>query len=107
MPIYDYKCSACSYTFELLVREALTKLQAEGLVVVEPNRGAFVARLSVDEVREIFDLRVLLEGDALPFSLYLLATRPGDFIAALGQRRQRGLIGGRWAIPPRAVTTRV
>jgi drug/metabolite transporter (DMT)-like permease len=32
--------------------------------------------------------------DALPFSLYLLATRPGDFIAALGQRRQRGLIGG-------------
>lgn len=47
------------------VREALNKLQAEGLVVVEPNRGAFVARLSVSEVDEIFDLRVLLECDAL------------------------------------------
>ena len=47
------------------VREALNKLQAEGLVVVEPNRGAFVARLSADEVNEIFDLRVLLECDAL------------------------------------------
>jgi drug/metabolite transporter (DMT)-like permease len=32
--------------------------------------------------------------DALPFSVYLLATRPRDFIAALAQRRQRGLIGG-------------
>jgi DNA-binding GntR family transcriptional regulator len=47
------------------VREALNKLQAEGLVVVEPNRGAFVARLSAHEVDEIFDLRVLLECDAL------------------------------------------
>jgi DNA-binding GntR family transcriptional regulator len=47
------------------VREALNKLQAEGLVVVEPNRGAFVASLSAAEVDEVFDLRVLLECDAL------------------------------------------
>lgn len=47
------------------VREALNKLQAEGLVSVEPNRGAFVARLEPAEVDEIFDLRVLLECDAL------------------------------------------
>jgi DNA-binding GntR family transcriptional regulator len=47
------------------VREALNKLQAEGLVVVQPNRGAFVADLSAAEVDEIFDLRVLLECDAL------------------------------------------
>src|SRR5215510_2814010 len=47
------------------VREALNKLQAEGLVVVEPNRGAFVASLSVADVHEVFDLRVLLECDAL------------------------------------------
>ena len=47
------------------VREALNKLQAEGLVVVEPNRGAFVAYLTAVDVREVFDLRVLLECDAL------------------------------------------
>ena len=51
------------------VREALNKLQAEGLVVVEPNRGAFVASLTADDVREVFDLRVLLEGDALRHAL--------------------------------------
>jgi DNA-binding GntR family transcriptional regulator len=47
------------------VREALNKLQAEGLVVVQPNRGAFVASLTVADVHEVFDLRVLLECDAL------------------------------------------
>jgi DNA-binding GntR family transcriptional regulator len=47
------------------VREALTRLQAEGLVVVEPNRGAFVPVLTGPEVEEIFDLRMLLETDAL------------------------------------------
>src|SRR5688572_8830356 len=47
------------------VREALTRLQAEGLIVVEANRGAFVPVLTAGEVEEIFDLRVLLETDAL------------------------------------------
>lgn len=57
------------------VREALNKLQAEGLVVVEPNRGAFVARLSAHEVDEIFDLRVLLECDALRHAIPLHTAR--------------------------------
>ena len=57
------------------VREALNKLQAEGLVVVEPNRGAFVARLSAHEVDEIFDLRVLLECDALRHAIPQHTTR--------------------------------
>ena len=65
------------------VREALSKLQAEGLVVVEPNRGAFVARLSVDEVREIFDLRVLLECDALRHAIAQHTPRTLRQLAAL------------------------
>lgn len=47
------------------VREALTLLRADGLVCIEPNRGAFVTRLTTAEVDEIFDLRVLLETDVL------------------------------------------
>lgn len=45
------------------VREALRRLESEGLVTVFPNRGAFVVRLSADEIREITDLRILIEGD--------------------------------------------
>jgi DNA-binding GntR family transcriptional regulator len=47
------------------VREALQLLQAEGLVVIAPNRGASVASLTRTEVEEIFDLRGMLEADLL------------------------------------------
>ncbi|MEO6525102.1 MAG: GntR family transcriptional regulator [Gemmatimonadaceae bacterium] len=49
----------------LPVRDALLRLEAEGLVVVHPNRGAFVTSLTPPEVREIYDMRVLLEGDLI------------------------------------------
>ncbi|MCU1493313.1 MAG: GntR family transcriptional regulator [Acidimicrobiaceae bacterium] len=43
------------------VREALARLGLEGLVVNERHRGASVARLSADEVDEIYSLRTALE----------------------------------------------
>ncbi|GGY02979.1 transcription regulator [Litchfieldella qijiaojingensis] len=43
------------------VREALLNLEAEGLVEFIPHRGAFATELSVATIRELFDLRVLLE----------------------------------------------
>ena len=49
----------------LPVRDALLRLEAQGLVHVYPNRGAFVISLSADEVREIFEMRLLLEGDMI------------------------------------------
>ncbi|MGN6764345.1 MAG: FCD domain-containing protein [Rhizobiaceae bacterium] len=45
-----------------LVREALRRLSAGGLVVLERNRGAFVADPSLTEVREAYAARRLIEG---------------------------------------------
>ncbi len=47
------------------VREALTKLAAEGLVVGYENRGFRVAEVSKDNIAEITTLRCHLEGIAL------------------------------------------
>jgi DNA-binding GntR family transcriptional regulator len=47
------------------VREALGRLEAEGLVIVRPNRGAVVVSLSPEELREVYELRALVEGDLL------------------------------------------
>jgi len=47
------------------IRDALQRLAVEGLVTVTPNRGARVIRLTAKEIREVYDLRVLLEGDLL------------------------------------------
>lgn len=45
------------------VREALKRLDAEGLVQLTNNRGASVSSHSLEEISEIFDLRILLECD--------------------------------------------
>lgn len=45
-----------------LVRQALSRLATERVVVLQPNRGAFVAEPTVEEAREIFELRRLLEA---------------------------------------------
>jgi DNA-binding GntR family transcriptional regulator len=46
------------------VREALAQLRAEGLVIERPRRGSFVAELTLDDVREIYELRAALESRA-------------------------------------------
>jgi DNA-binding GntR family transcriptional regulator len=51
------------------VREALRALQDEGLVKIVAHRGAVVTELSPKRVREIFDLRALLEPHAVRLAL--------------------------------------
>lgn len=46
------------------VRQALTMLEAEGLVEIQPNKGAMVCSFSVEDVMEVYDLRAVLEGHA-------------------------------------------
>lgn len=43
------------------IREAITRLVAEGLLTNVPHKGAYVTELSIDEVREIFEVRLRLE----------------------------------------------
>lgn len=47
------------------VREAVRRLQAEGLVIYRPRRGAFIAELSAAEYLEIMEMREALESIAL------------------------------------------
>lgn len=45
-----------------LVRQALNQLSRDRLVTLEPARGAFIAMPSVDEARQVFQVRAMLEG---------------------------------------------
>ena len=47
------------------VREALRILEAEGLVTLEPHRGAHVRPLSEADLEEIFDVRLMIESHGL------------------------------------------
>lgn len=53
------------------VREALKELQRDGLLMVVPGRGTFLRQLTLDEVRDIYEVRMGLEGIAA----YLAAER--------------------------------
>src|SRR5437868_1625874 len=44
------------------VREALRQLAAEGLVTIEPRRGASVTQYTEDQIRELVEVRATLEG---------------------------------------------
>src|SRR5690625_6315066 len=44
------------------IREALRSLAAEGLVNIEPHRGAFVATLAKEDAMEMVEVRAALEG---------------------------------------------
>lgn len=55
----DYEASVST------LREILNRLSSESLVVAEGQRGFEVAPVSADNLREIADLRLLLEGHAL------------------------------------------
>lgn len=62
------------------VREALRTLEAEGLVRIEPHRGATVRTLSVAEVVDLYDLRARLEGYAAELAAQ---RRDDDDVAAI------------------------
>ncbi len=47
------------------VREALQQLEKEGFVENIPGKGAFVSRISIQDVRETFEIREMLECEAI------------------------------------------
>jgi DNA-binding GntR family transcriptional regulator len=76
------------------VREALFQLEAEGLVLIEPHKGAIVSAFSLEEIDDVFDLRVLLEPRMLAQSAPLLTKQDFADISAL-ETEFKGAIAAR------------
>ncbi|NKY31870.1 GntR family transcriptional regulator [Nocardia speluncae] len=68
------------------VREALSRLAAQGLVEILPNRGARVATWTAEQLREIFDLRMLLEPVACGKAVGRLTSSELDELDELAHR---------------------
>ena len=64
------------------LREALARLEQDGLLVSERNRGYVVRALSVEEAYDVFDLRLKIEPEAVAAAAAMLT--PAD--VALGRR---------------------
>ncbi|MFZ3127463.1 MAG: GntR family transcriptional regulator [Rhodoferax sp.] len=85
-----------------LVRQALFKLSQNRLIRMEPARGAFVAAPSVDEARQVFAVRRMLEAGMT--SVFIQSATAHDIQALkdhVAQEKaavQRGDVPGRTAL---------
>lgn len=54
------------------VREALERLKQEGLIVGKMNKGSVVSEITAQEIRDIYALRQMVEGNALRATMKVL-----------------------------------
>jgi DNA-binding GntR family transcriptional regulator len=85
-PLSEYQLAAELHLSRTPVREALKRLEHEGLVRFVHNYGAFVAELSVRDIVEIYQVREQLEG----FSARIAAEEmPAPLVRSLEQELTR------------------
>jgi DNA-binding GntR family transcriptional regulator len=75
------------------LRAALRALAAEGLVKIEPHRGAHVAQLTDEEVRWLYELRAALELEAAHLALERNGGRLPQTVHEAQARLQRACQG--------------
>ncbi len=74
------------------VREALMRLETEGLISIEARRGAYVRKFSAKEVRDLYDVRALLEVHAV--SIARITSGLLELMAASIERTRNNLEAG-------------
>jgi len=75
-------------TSRIPVREALRALEYEGLVTSEPHRGFTVTSLDADDIEEVYELRILLEGQAVRLAVPLMTDEDLSDLDELFRRMQ-------------------
>lgn len=78
------------------IRAALRQLDSEGLVVYIPHRGAKVRELSPSELRELYELRVVVECFALRRSVLAATAADLPELAELAESCETAEEGDEW-----------
>jgi DNA-binding GntR family transcriptional regulator len=78
LPIRQDALAAELRVSKIPLREALARLEQDGLVVSQPNRGFFVRPMSHEEAEEIYALRLKLEPDAAAHACLIASERDQD-----------------------------
>src|SRR5574342_233981 len=68
------------------IREALFRLEKDGLIAIVPRRGPFVAALTIKDIHELFEVREALELYAVKRAVERLDLRELDRIQAEADR---------------------
>jgi DNA-binding GntR family transcriptional regulator len=83
------------------LREALRHLEQEGLVVTSPHRGTFVVNPTIDEIKDIYGLRIALESYAAEQAAHLVTAEDLDALQSVVDDFNALASTGRAALAPR------
>lgn len=78
------------------LREAMRRLESEGLVVVRPRRGTYVIDPTGHDVRELYEVRAALEGFAVAGALDAIRSTVLDDLEARLAELEAAAWEGRW-----------
>lgn len=78
------------------VREAIIRLDHEGLVVRRPRRGAVVSAFTVKDLEDIASVRKLIEGHAARHACQLLSSRDIEELDTLISAMESTARAGQW-----------
>lgn len=67
------------------LREALSRLESEGLVTLRPRRGYAVKEFNVEEIKEIFNLRAIIEEHGGRLSAEVRTDQQAEEVMRLAQ----------------------
>jgi DNA-binding GntR family transcriptional regulator len=71
------------------IREALKSLEAEGLVMIQPRRGAFVIEVSLTDMDKLYFTRGMIEGEAIYNAVLLLTEKDFGALENMTQAMRR------------------
>jgi DNA-binding GntR family transcriptional regulator len=74
------------------VREAVSRLAAEGLVSVIARRGVFVTELSEKDIREIYEVRETLEVLAIRLAISILTDQDIQTLQEISSQYETGML---------------
>jgi len=78
----------------LPVREAIAQLEREGLVRIEPRRGAYVVGVTAQDIHDIYECRLVLEVCAIKRTAQRIDEEGIDNLNALITRMEAAMAAG-------------
>ena len=93
-PLSENQLSAALKLSRTPVREALARLEREGLIRTVAGRGAFVSEVTPHDIREIYEVREQLEGFATRVAAERMTASDIDALEAILRQTRAAMAAG-------------
>lgn len=76
------------------IREALKRLETAGLIEIEPYKGAFIADIDLNEIRDSYELRCVLESFVTEHAVAYITTDVINQLQCSMERMENCILAG-------------